>query len=399
MPSIGKRIANLAGIILADYPLCNWCLGRQFPSIKGDSNEVKGRAIREEVKVKAKKGSCFICQDSMHSLKENSVKILEQLKDYEFDDFLIGAKLPKDFIEREDSLRAKFKLRGGEAIKSEITREIGKIVASKTGKRVNFHKPDMTILVNLVSGGIDLNPKPLFVYGRYLKMVRGFPQKRRKCRNCRGKGCSECEYTGFSKEQSVEQILAQNLIERFGAKGAKFTWVGGESSESLVLGNGRPFYAEIVKPKLRHTDESEMLEEKESGIILKKIKIIDEIPKRSPNFMVKVSAHIKFDEEIDEEKLYTLKEKLQNSEVKVIPLKKKPFMKKIYEFDVEMINKREAKATFKCDGGLNIKRLISGFYSNVGKDLLEITPNVSEVIGIKADCDAFDILNVEVLNE
>jgi tRNA pseudouridine synthase 10 len=394
MPSIGKSVANLAGIILADYPLCNWCLGRQFPSIKGENNEVKGRAIKKEAKVEIKKGLCFICQDIMQSIKDTSVKVLERLKDYEFNDFLIGVKLPKDFIEREDSLRAKFKLRGGETIKREITREIGKIIAIKTGKKVNFRKPDMTILIDLISGEIDLNPKSLFVYGRYLKMVRGLPQKRRKCRNCRGNGCHECEYTGFLKEQSVEQILAQRLVEIFNAKRVKFTWVGGESAKSLVLGNGRPFYAEIIKPKLRHMNESEVLREG-NGIILKEIKIIDKKPEKSPNFKVKVFAHVKFDKEVNEEKLNTLKGKLQNSEVKIIPSKKKPFIKKIYEFNVESINEREAKIVFKCDGGLNIKSFISG--SDLGKDLLEITPNVSEIIGVKASCDTFDILDVEVI--
>ncbi|MCP8321490.1 MAG: hypothetical protein H3Z52_11220, partial [archaeon] len=372
MPSIEKSVVDLAEAILTNYPLCNQCLGRQFPSVKGDNNEVKGKTIRREVKVKIKKDSCFICQEIMQSLKDTSAKILDQLKDYEFDDFLIGARLSKDVIEREDDLRAKFKLRGGEAIKSEIKRDIGKIISSKTDKRVNFHNPDMTILVNLVSGEIYLNPKPLFVYGRYLKMIRGLTQKRRKCKNCGGKGCYECEYTGFLKEGSVEQTLAQRLIERFNAKGAIFTWIGGESAESLVLGNGRPFYAEIIEPKFRHTDESEMIKE-ENGVILKDMMIVDEKPKKSPIFIVKVSAHVKFDEEVDEEKLNTLKEKLQNSEVKVVPLKKKAFMKKIYNFNVERIDGKEAKIIFKCDGGLNIKRFISGSNSDVGKGFLEIT--------------------------
>ncbi|MGQ9469385.1 MAG: tRNA pseudouridine(54/55) synthase Pus10 [Nitrososphaerales archaeon] len=398
MSSIEKSIVDLAGIILTNYPLCNWCLGRQFPSIKGDNNEIKGKMIRREVKVEIKRGSCFICQDIMQSLKDTSAKILERLKNYEFEDFLIGVKLSKDVIEREDDLRAKFKLRGGEAIKSEIKKEIGKMVASKTDKRVKFRNPDMTILLNFISGEIDLNPKPLFVYGRYLKMIRGLPQKRRKCRNCGGKGCYVCEYTGFSKEESVEQILAQRLIEKFDAKGAKFTWIGGESVESLVLGNGRPFYAEIIEPKLRHIDESKMIK-KENGVILKELMVIDEKPKKSPTFIVTVSAHVKFDEEVNEEKLNTLREKLQNSEVKIKSLKKKSLVKKIYDFNVERMNKREAKIIFKCDGGLNIKRFISGSNSDVRKDLLEINPNVSEIIGIKANCDTFDILDLEVLNK
>ena len=31
----------------------------------------------------------------------------------------------------------------------------------------------------------------------------------------------------------------------------KFSWIGGEDKESLVLGKGRPFFAEIIEPKRR----------------------------------------------------------------------------------------------------------------------------------------------------
>ncbi|MEM3383079.1 MAG: tRNA pseudouridine(54/55) synthase Pus10 [Nitrososphaerales archaeon] len=395
MPPIEKSIINLAKNILSEYSLCDWCLGRQFPSIKEENNEVKGKTIKKEVKMKVKEEPCFICQDTMQSIKDISVKVLEQLKDFDFNDFLIGAKLPKDFIEKEDIIRAKFKLRGGETIKGEITREIGKTIATRTNRKVNFYKPDMMILVDFISGKIYLNPRSLSIYGRYLKTIRGLPQKRRKCRKCKGKGCSECEYTGFSKEKSVEQILAQALIKKFDAKDAKFTWVGGESTESLVLGNGRPFYAELIGPKLRHIDESELLKE-DNGIILKEVKIIDEKPKKIPTFKVKVAAHVKFDGEVNEEKLNSLKERLQNSEVRIIQLKKKPLIKKIYDFNVERINERVIKITFKCDGGLNIKSFISGSNRGMKKDLLEITPNVSEIMGVKASCDIFDILDVEV---
>lgn len=393
---IEKSMVELAELIFADYPLCDWCLGRQFPSYRGKHDKLKGEMIRREVGVVRKEG-CFICQGIMQSLNDFSVKTVEKLRDYEFDDFLMGATLPREVIEREDELRAKFKLRGGESIKREITREIGKAVASKTGKKVNFRKPDVTILMNFISGEVNITSKPVFVYGRYLKTVRGLSQKRRKCRECRGRGCKICGYTGFMKEESVEQILAQRLIEHFKGKRAKFTWIGGESIESVVLGSGRPFYAEISEPKLRHLDESRILKD-QKGVILKEIRVADKKPKDKPNFIVTVSAHVRFEEDVDEGKLYALKKALQNTEVEVRSLKKKVFTKKVYDFHVERMDDREAKIHFRCDGGLNIRRFIG--VSNSGKrDTMEITPNVSEILGIDLVCDVFDILDLEILND
>ncbi|MCP8304474.1 MAG: tRNA pseudouridine(54/55) synthase Pus10 [archaeon] len=393
---VEKSMVELAESILADYPLCDWCLGRQFPSYRGKDDKLKGEMIRREVKVARKEG-CVICQGIMQSLDDISAKIVEKLRDYEFDDFLMGATLPREVIEREDELRAKFKLRGGESIKREITREIGKAVASKTGKKVNFRKPNVTILMNFVSGEVKITSKPVFVYGRYLKMVRGLPQKRRRCRECRGRGCKICGYTGFMKEESVEQILAQRLIEHFKGKRAKFTWIGGESIESVVLGSGRPFYAEISEAKLRHLDESRILKD-QRGVILKEIRVVDKKPKEKPSFIVTVSAHVRFGEDVDEGKLDALKKALQNTEVEVRSSKKKVFTRKVYDFDVKRMDGREAKIYFRCDGGLNIKRFIG--VSNSGKrDTMEITPNLSEILGIDLVCDVFDILDLEILND
>jgi tRNA pseudouridine synthase 10 len=43
---------------------------------------------------------------------------------YEFDTFLIGATLPRKLYEKEDHIRAKFKIRGRESIKNQFTREL-----------------------------------------------------------------------------------------------------------------------------------------------------------------------------------------------------------------------------------------------------------------------------------
>jgi len=225
-----------------------------------------------------------------------------------------------------------------------------------------------------------------------LKKMRGLPQKRRKCRECRGKGCNKCSDTGFMNEGSVEQILAQKLIEQFKGKRTKFTWIGSESVESVVLGNGRPFYAEIREPKSRHIEKSDMFKD-EKGIILKELKVLDKKPKEKPNFIITFSAHVRFKEDVDEGKFNMLKKALQSTEVEVRSLKK-VFRKKIYDFNVERIDSKRAKIYCICDGGLNIQRFIGA--SNSKSDVIEIKPNVSEILGTYVSCDVFDILDLEI---
>ncbi len=389
---VEKSLFELADLILVNYPLCGDCLGRQFPSLIEKDDKLK-RMIKG---VLTRKKRCFICQGIMQSLKDVTSKIIKKLGDYEFDNFLIGATLPREVIENEDELRAKFKLRGGEAIKGKITKEIGKTIASKTGKEVNFRNPDVTILMNFTSGKVIISSKPVFVYGRYLKTVRGLSQKRRKCKECVGKRCNICSHTGFLKEESIEQILAQRLIDHFKAKKAKFTWIGGESVESLVLGNGRPFYVEIREPKLRHFNTS-CIPEFHKGIILREIRVVDRKPNKTPSFIVTVSAYIRFIEDVDECKINILKKALQNTEVKVKTLKK-IFTKKIFDFDIERIDKRRAKISFKCEGGLNIKMFI-GISNLLKRDIIEISPNISKILGVEVVCYIFDILNLEIIRQ
>jgi tRNA pseudouridine synthase 10 len=59
----------------------------------------------------------------MHETNSIIHKIMETLRNnYDFNTFLIGATLPSNFLEREDEIRARMKIRGRESIKSQLTR-------------------------------------------------------------------------------------------------------------------------------------------------------------------------------------------------------------------------------------------------------------------------------------
>ena len=59
--------------------------------------------------------------DESESIVKRIAEILDD--DYQFDTFLIGAALPAHLYEKEDRIRARFKIRGRENIKSQFMRE------------------------------------------------------------------------------------------------------------------------------------------------------------------------------------------------------------------------------------------------------------------------------------
>ena len=95
-------------IQLKQYKLCKRCLARhaEYRYAKPDAQ-------------------CYICRGLMESLDMIMDKVIVAVKVYEFDSFVIGATLPTQIYEREDTMRARLKIRGKESIKNHLTRELG----------------------------------------------------------------------------------------------------------------------------------------------------------------------------------------------------------------------------------------------------------------------------------
>ena len=97
-----------------------------------------------------------------------------------------------------------------------------------------------------------IRTKPIFVYGRYNKKIRKLSQKQIPCQSCNGIGCHNCNFKGLENIESIEGKISNFLIKKFDGNQVKINWIGGEDQSSLVLGNGRPFFAKILNPKKRN---------------------------------------------------------------------------------------------------------------------------------------------------
>src|SRR5687767_5440677 len=116
--------------LLKQYRLCKRCLERHIST---------GKSSRP----------CYICRGLMDNLGAIAKNILAAVKGFEFDTFLIGATLSTQLYEREDTMRARLKIRGRANIKHYLTRELGIRLARLVGKKVEYRKPDITITLTV----------------------------------------------------------------------------------------------------------------------------------------------------------------------------------------------------------------------------------------------------------
>ena len=362
---------DLASAILKNHKLCNKCLSRQLSHVK---SKLK--------KKYAKTRTCYICNGLMDNIDEVLALMLDALKEYEFKTFLIGAMLPSQMLEREDEVRARFKIKGTESIKSYLTKELGKLLGSKTRKIVDYRRPDVIINIDVAKKQITVRSRAIYLFGRYVKKIRGLNQKQERCKFCGGKGCMQCDSTGLSGFDSVEGIIVKKLIDAFKCDSAKFAWVGGEDKDSLVLDEGRPFFVKIINPRSRFTEPKDM--NLDNGIQARFIKEVERLPDKPLKFKVKVKLMIECENNIDDTALEKLK-KLENSSVKFVGKNGREVSKNIHEFSANASN-NILEVLMLADGGLTIKQFVGG-------DGME--PSISQLIGCKAACKTFDVLSVQ----
>jgi len=356
---------------LLEFRLCRSCRERQgagepYLALAGDDD------------------GCFICKGISGNLEGVTDKIVSSLDKFEFRTFSIGLVLPHGVQEREDMLRSELKIRGGETIKSELAGRLAKAVAKgvRGRKKVDRLDPDVTLLVDIGEESVVVASKPLFLYGRYTK-PRGVAQRRMFCEECNGRGCERCQGTGYSASPSVEGLVSKKLGALLGSKKFKFTWFGSEDPDSEVFPPGRPMVIESKNPRRRHPPRALRLKTGEGGMSVSGIRVVTKKFER-PTFVFVTRAVISAERPVSGEDVRRLQREMRNALVQYRNNKGRLVDKKIYFVRVKVRGKR-ITAEIKLDGGLPVKRLVSGE---------AVSPSFSESIGMPLRCERFDIMRV-----
>src|SRR5574337_1085039 len=364
--------------ILREYRLCDYCLGRMFASkLRLVSHKNLREKIRRTIK-QSKPKSCYLCKNLMPQLDVFLNKILDISKEYEFSTFLIGAILQPSILDRDDIIRSKFKLRGIAGIKSDVTREMGKQFGKRTRTRVDYQNPDIVFTIDFKKDQYEIKPKSIVLGGKYTKNNRGIPQKQDSCNRCDGKGCFVCDFHGISEFNSVEGQIAKFLFEKFGAQQAKITWIGSEDESSLVLGNGRQFFVKMINPHKRKVALPKKV--KLGGVTLLNLRVISKVPTDQIKFRTDVLLEISTEKDLIPETLNVLKS-LKDIPISIsenIPWKNQ---KRIHDVKIKKMDARSFTALFTLDGGIPIKRLVTG---------INVEPNISMLLENQCKCITFD---------
>jgi len=437
-----EEVIEKAMSILSKYSLCDSCLGRQFALLgSGLSNRERGKAIKIVIFMKSfsvtgtidsetlrylcesgfkpaitivesrrlfecKAKSCYICGNilSEKSILEIVEKIEKKLEGLDFESFKVGCRVNPDVLEREENIRSYFKLEYGESIKSDINREIGKKLQKRLGKTYLLENPDVTIIVDFIKDIIELEIRPLCVYGRYRKLTRGIPQNVWYCPVCRGRGCDKCNNTGRLYQESIEEYIALPILSAANGSDYKFHGAGREDIDVLTLGNGRPFVVEIKNPRVRKINLEKIvneINEKAGGKVeVLFLKYTDRKTIRRIKRLAEISAKtyravVTFEDKICTEKLKELEEFFKNRVVnqrtpkRVLHRRSDRLRKKtVFEVRAKKLNDNKVEFTIKCQGGLYVKELITG-------DEGRTNPSFYDFLKVKVRSIVLDVINIE----
>mgnify|MGYP006288681263 FL=1 len=391
--------------LLQSYRLCDHCIGRLCTHRKEDELfQQAGKRVREKYTTFSKtlENNCELCNGLFEELPEFYQIAFDSVKDYEFNTFLIGCKIDEDISKRENQIIEEFNLEDTASVKQEINEYIGIRLEEEIEKTVSFKHPDIMIILNTQFNVVSLQIKPLYLFGRYNKFQRGIPQTKWFCRQCHGKGCRYCKYTGKLYEDSVEEFIAKPVVKASQAEDEAFHGAGREDIDVRMLGDGRPFVLEVKNPKKRTLDlytlTKQIKTESNDAVAVNSFKYTkssDIARIKEAHFqkvyVVKIHASVP----IQKEKLKKVAESLQGTTInQQTPTRvakrraKKVRKRQIYRCNVLEVDEDRASIEIESESGTYIKELITG-------DNGKTQPNLSALLDFACSVDALDVKQVK----
>jgi len=253
--------ARTTALRVLDRGLCDECFGRLFGRLgHGLSNPERARRLTDALghAPLGENPECAVCGGLFSRLSTWVDRAVRAAEGFEWHRFTCGSRWDPERLAREEALWIEFGSEWGESARSAFNRELGKKMETASGASGGTERSDVVFLADLPVGRVEVTVLPVYVYGRYRKLDRTLPQTHWPCRRCRGRGCTTCGGTGKTYPTSVEEIIAAPFLSAAGAEGSRFHGMGREDIDARMLGRGRPFVLELVRPRKRTVDLAQM---------------------------------------------------------------------------------------------------------------------------------------------
>ncbi|WP_276249740.1 tRNA pseudouridine(54/55) synthase Pus10 [Haloarcula rara] len=401
---------------LATGPLCDSCLGRLFAERSfGLANAERGHALRVSLALEDDEPfepaeDCWVCELESERVEWWAEQAATAVRGYEFNTYQVGTKVPPLLEENDALLREDVGLDedAGEALKTELNREVGKRIGDITGAEVEFGRPDVQFTLDQSTDEVDVNVNSAFVYGRYRKLERDIPQTKWPCNDCNGTGrwqgqpCEGCDGTGFRYDESVEQLSAPVVVEAMDGEAGTFHGAGREDVDALMLESGRPFVIEVDEPRVRDVDVEQLEADindfadgkvEVEGLRLATHDMVERVKELDASKTYRMD--VEFGEPVTDEALQSALEELEGATIHQETPQRVAHRRAdltrtrdVYATSGELVDSTHADIRIHGAGGLYVKELIS---SDEGRT----EPSLSGLLGVDAVVTALDVVDVQ----
>jgi len=381
--AIGRDDLRLrARAALSGGPLCDACLGRLFAQVDtGLTNEARGRMVRQALGVPPPGGPCALCANFFDAVDEWVVRAERALARWQFERLAVSSHIDPAVAEREAAL---WKRIGGdlaEPYKQAFNRTLGCRLCETLGCDTDLVHPDLLVVADHASRAVTVRIEPLFVRGRYRKLVRGMPQ---------------CRWRAWPT--SVQQIIGDPIAGA--AEGADHVLhgCGREDTDVRCLGE-RPFVLEVIRPRRRRLDWPALAR---SIGAAGKVEVAGLAPcKRSEVARLKEArpektyrALLRLDRDVDAARLADLEQLVgvvdQRTPRRVLKRRAdRVRRRRVCTLGWRQLGPREIEIEVRTQAGTYIKELISG-------DGGRTQPSVAQVLGAAAVCTQLDVLAIHI---
>ena len=404
-----------AASALATGPLCDACLGRLFAERSfGLANAERGHALRVTLALAEDEPfepseDCWVCEGECDRVEWWAQQAATAVRGYDFDTYQVGTKVPPLLEENDTLLREDVGLAAdaGEALKTDLNREVGKRVGDLTGAEVEFGRPDVQFTLDVATDEVEVTVNSAFVYGRYRKLERDIPQTKWPCNDCNGTGrwqgspCEGCDGTGYRYDESVEQLSAPVVVDAMDGEAGTFHGAGREDVDARMLESGRPFVIEVDEPRRRDVDvetlEADINEFADGTVevtdlrlatheMVERVKELD----ASKTYRMDVAFEQPVEESAFQEALVELEGATIHQETPRRVSHRRADVtrtREVYAAGGDLDDESHAEVRIHGEGGLYVKELVS---SDDGRT----EPSLAGLLGVDSVVTALDVMDV-----